>query len=62
MNINEIENALFNMLDVKKVVSNNPKVWQSLKDNEGTECTVGDCIEDTIDFLEQLLSNQKLSD
>ena len=56
VNPNELSNAVCNLYDVKKVVkslglNNTPK------DNEGSEGTISDCIEDILLFLEQLEAN-----
>ena len=50
---NELSSALFDAYDIKDRIrvygiKNKPK------DSEGSETTVGDCIEDVINFLESL--------
>ena len=63
---NELKNALLDMYDVRNNLSsvvfrtNNPEAVSGLmkvldipKDNDGADFTVGDCIDDVINFLEQ---------
>jgi len=63
---NELKSALLDMYDVRNKLSsaiihtNNPdainglmKVLDIPKDNDGTDFTIGDCIDDVINFLEQ---------
>ncbi len=48
----EISSALFDMLDIKKSLSK--RIKNKLKDGEGTETTIGDCIDSVIETLERL--------
>ena len=63
---NELKNALLDMYDVRNSLSsavirtNNPEAINGLmkvldipKDNDGTDFTIGDCIDDVISFLER---------
>ena len=63
---NELKNALLDMYDVRNKLSsavirtNNPEAVSGLmkvldipKDNDGTDFTIGDCIDDVISFLER---------
>jgi len=63
---NELKNALLDMYDVRNKLSsavirtNNPEAINGLmkvldipKDSDGTDFTVGDCIDDVINFLER---------
>ena len=61
---NEISSALFNMYDVRNMLEGmitksdidyetDIKVLDVPKDNDGTSFTIGDCIENVINFLEQ---------
>ena len=53
INENNLSSALMDMYDIK----NNfhiKKISHLPKDNDGTETTIIDCIDDVIDFLEQL--------
>ena len=52
MSINKLDSALCDMYDVKRALSK--KTMQLPKDNDGTEITISDCIDDVIDFLEGL--------
>ena len=52
MNQNNILSALFDMYDIKKTLSD--KIKNKRKDNEGSEITIGQCIDDVILLLEQL--------
>lgn len=49
---NQINNALCDLYDIRGALS--ASVKNQLKDNEGTEATIGDCLADVIDLLEQL--------
>lgn len=49
---NELSSAICDMLDVRKAL---PKKIKSMpKDNEGTEITIEDCLDDVIEFLESI--------
>ena len=61
---NELSSALFNMYDVRNMLEGmitksdvdyetDIKVLEVPKDNDGSSFTIGDCIEDVINFLEQ---------
>lgn len=50
--LNETQSALCDMYDVRNAVPD--KIKKLPKDNEGTEITVGQCIDDVILFLEEL--------
>jgi hypothetical protein len=52
VNLNELSSALCDMYDIRNALSD--KVKKMPKDNEGTDYTVGECIDDVIEFLEQL--------
>jgi hypothetical protein len=52
MSINKLDSALCDMYDIKRSLSK--KIMQLPKDNDGTEITISDCINDVIDFLEEL--------
>jgi hypothetical protein len=52
VNPNDVSSALCDMYDIRNALS--AKVKKMPKDNEGTEITIGDCIDDVILFLEQL--------
>ena len=50
---NDITSALMDMYDLRRAI---PKaVKNKPKDNEGTETTVGDCIDAVIELLENLV-------
>ena len=53
MNIDKgLSSALCDMYDIRRAL---PKDIQRMpKDNEGTDYTIGECVEDVILFLEQL--------
>lgn len=51
MNIEQLQIALFNLYDIKNVLSN--KIKNQLS-NEDTEETIGDALENSIEILEQL--------
>ena len=55
MNINKLDSALFDMYDIKRALSQ--EIKQLPKDNDGTEISISDCIDDVIDFLEGLEIN-----
>ena len=48
----EISSAIFDMLDIKNSLSK--RIKSKLKDEEGTETTIGDCIDSVIETLERL--------
>ena len=50
---NIIDDALCNMYDIKMVLKKH-NLWDELKDDEGTECTVGTIVDDTIMHLESI--------
>lgn len=52
MSINKLDSALCDMYDIKRALSK--ETMQLPKDNDGTEITISDCIDDVIDFLEEL--------
>jgi hypothetical protein len=52
INVNDLTSAICDMEDIKRSV---PKNIQKLpKDNEGTQYTVGECIDDVLDFLKSI--------
>ena len=53
MNINKLTSAICDMEDIKETIKKK-KLWEHLKDNEGTEITIGDCVDDVLDFLKEL--------
>jgi hypothetical protein len=53
VNPNELSNAVCNIYDVKKAIES-LGLNKTQKDNEGTESTISDCIDDILLFLEQL--------
>jgi hypothetical protein len=50
LNLNETSSALCDMYDIKRALTK--EIKKLPKDNEGTEITIGDCIDDVINFLE----------
>ena len=52
MTKNEISSALFDLYDVRNALSKNIK--SQPKDNDGTETTIGDCLDSVIEMLENL--------
>ena len=48
----EITSALFDAYDIKNVLSN--QIKRKPKDNDGTETTIGDCLDHIIFILETL--------
>jgi len=49
---NDLSSALCDMYDIRNTLSN--KVKNQPKDNDGTETTIGDCLDSVIEFLENL--------
>jgi len=49
---NQLSSALCDMYDIRSALSTRMK--NKPKDNEGTEITIGDCLDDVILFLESL--------
>lgn len=57
MNHNNITSALMDMYDLRRAI---PKTIKNKpKDNEGTETTVGDCIDAVIEVLENLVKENE---
>lgn len=54
MKTNELTSALCDMYDIRRALST--KVKALPKDNDGSEYTIGECVDDVIAFLEQLES------
>jgi hypothetical protein len=52
INQNDLSSAMCDMYDIRKALSD--RIKAKPKDNEGTEYTIGECIEDVIYFLEGL--------
>ena len=52
MNINDISSALLDAYDIREALS--AKIKNRPKDNEGSDITIGDCLDDIISTLEQL--------
>lgn len=52
MNINSISSALLDAYDIRNVLSD--KIKNRPKDNDGTDTTIGDCLDDIISTLESL--------
>jgi hypothetical protein len=55
INKNEISSALFDLYDIKKALSE--KIKNKPKDNDGSQITIGDCLDDVISFIESLENN-----
>ena len=52
MKLNDIQSALFDAYDIRNALSD--KMKNRPKDNEGTDITIGDCLDDIIGTLETL--------
>lgn len=50
LNLNDTSSALCDIYDIKRALSK--KIKSQPKDNEGTDITIGDCIDDLVLFLE----------
>ena len=61
VNPNELSNAVCDMYDVKNAIKS-LGLNDELKDNDGTEITIGDCIHDILLFLEELEANSPYKD
>ena len=58
MNYNFMSNMQCNILDVINTIKEvHPDVWIEPKDNDGTETTVGDCLEDVSYDIDQLYAH-----
>jgi len=53
VNQNDLTSAICDMYDVKNTIKS-LGLNDELKDNEGTEITLGDCIHDVLTFLNSL--------
>jgi hypothetical protein len=61
VNPNKLSDAVCNIYDVKNTISS-VGLNNLVKDNEGTEITIGDCIHDILLFLEELEANSPYKD
>ena len=52
VNQNDLSSALCDMYDIREALS--ARIKNKPKDNDGTDITIGDCIDDVILFLEGL--------
>jgi hypothetical protein len=50
LNLNDTSSALCDIYDIKRALPK--KIKSQPKDNEGTDITIGDCIDDLVLFLE----------
>lgn len=49
---NDLSNAMCNLVDViESIKSLNPELLEESKDNDGSDFTVGDCLEELMEFL-----------
>ena len=57
IDINKLTSAICDMEDIKRII---PKKVKSLpKDNEGTEYTIGECIDDVLEYLKEMEETKK---
>ena len=52
MEKNKLTSAICDMEDIKQSIKMSG-LWNHPKDSDGTEITLGDCIEDVLDFLKE---------
>ena len=52
MKLDDIQSALFDAYDIRNAFSD--KMKNRPKDNDGTDTTIGDCLDDIISTLESL--------
>lgn len=52
MKLDDIQSALFDAYDIRNALSD--KMKNRPKDNDGTDITIGDCLDDIISTLESL--------
>ena len=52
INLNNLQSALCDLYDVREALSN--RIKNKPKDDEGSDITIGDCLDDVIEFLESL--------
>ena len=52
LNLNDTSSAICDMYDIKRALP--MKIKKQPKDNDGSEITIGDCIDDVIAFLENI--------
>jgi hypothetical protein len=55
--MNDITSALFDAYDIRNALSK--KILNKPKDNDGSDITIGDCLDDIITFLESHQDYQK---
>ena len=58
MKYNELTSAICDMEDIKQRIKIRG-LWNSPKDNDGTEITIGDCVEDVLNFLLEIEKENK---
>ena len=58
-NHNDIRSALMDMYDLRRSIPKSVK--NKPKDNDGTDTTIGDCIDAVIETLEDLVMGEKNS-
>ena len=51
----DVSNALFNILDVREALSK--RIKNRPLDEDGSDTTIGDCLDDVVQFLETLESS-----
>ena len=54
---NSISSAILDLIDVRNALSD--RIKNKPKDNDGTETTIGDCLDDAINYLQSLVDDQK---
>lgn len=52
INLNNLQSALCDLYDVREALSK--RIKNKPKDDDGTDITIGDCLDDAIEFLESL--------
>ena len=52
INLNNLQSALCDLYDVREALSK--RIKNKPKDDEGSDITIGDCLDDVIEFLESL--------
>lgn len=58
INQNNLSSAICDIYDVQNVIKS-LSLNDNLKDCNGTEVTIGDCLEDVLQFLQSLEQNDK---
>lgn len=52
LNLNDTSSAICDLMDVRRALPK--KIKDMPKDNDGTDITIGECLDDVLNFLENI--------